>query len=105
MIKLGFRAVVFANCLYCHSSLDVRVVGHVDDLMCVGPRTGLDTFLAKLMSIYDLTSFFLGPGPSKSKKRRQILGSQHLLEKLRFDLDRRRQVGERGITGVGHVNF
>ena len=60
MIKLGFRPVVSTPCLYCHSSLDVRVVGHVDDLICMGPRIGLDTFLAKLMSIYDLTSTFLG---------------------------------------------
>ena len=44
MIKLGFRPVVSTPCLYCHSLLDVRVVGHVDDLICVGPRIGLDTF-------------------------------------------------------------
>ena len=31
--------------------------------MCVwGPRSGWDTFLAKLKFIYDLTSTFLGPG-------------------------------------------
>ena len=36
MIKLGFRPVVSTPCLYCHSSLNVRVVGHVDDFMCVG---------------------------------------------------------------------
>ena len=68
MIKLGFRPVVSTPCLYCHSSLDVLVVGHVDDLMCVGPRIGLDTFLAKLMSIYDLTSTFLGPGPGEEQE-------------------------------------
>ena len=37
-------------------------------LMCVGPRLGLDTFLAKLMSIYDLTSIFLGPGPGEEQE-------------------------------------
>ena len=68
MIKLGFRPVVSTPCLYCHSSLDVLVVGHVDDLMCVGPRIGLDTFLAKLMSVYDLTSTFLGPGPGEEQE-------------------------------------
>ena len=56
------------------------------------------------MSIYDLTSTFLRPGPDEEQEG-QILGSQHLLEKLRFDLDRRRQVGERGTTGVVHVNL
>ena len=40
MIKLGFRPVVSTSCLYYHSSLDVLV----------------------LMSIYDVTSIFLGPG-------------------------------------------
>ena len=63
MIKLGFRPVVST-----HSSLDVCVVGHVDDLMCVGARIGLDNFLAKLMSIYDLTSTFLGPGPGEEQE-------------------------------------
>ena len=38
------------------------MVGHVDDLMCVGPRGGLDIFLVKLKSVFDLTSTFLGPG-------------------------------------------
>ena len=36
--------------------------------MCVGPRIGVDTFLAKLMSIYDLTSTFLGPGPGEEQE-------------------------------------
>ena len=103
MIKLGFRPVVPTPCLYSHSSLNV-LVGHVDDLICVGPRIGLDTFLAKLMSMYDLTSTFLGPGPGEEQEGK-FLGRSHLLEKLRFDLDRRRQVGKRVITGVGHVNL
>ena len=48
--------------------LDVLVVGHVDDLMCVGPRSGSDIFLAKLMSMYDFTSTFLGPGPDEEQE-------------------------------------
>ena len=55
-------------CLCYHSSLDVLVVAHVDDLVCAGPRIGLDTFLAKLMSIYDLTSTFLSPGPGEEQE-------------------------------------
>ena len=46
---LGFRPVVTTPCLCYHSSLDVLVVGHVDDLVCVGPRIDLDTFLAKFL--------------------------------------------------------
>ena len=68
MIMLGFRPVVSTPCLYYHSSLDVLVVGHVDDLMCVGSPSGLNIFLAKLMSIYDFTLTFLGPGPGDEQE-------------------------------------
>ena len=42
LVELGFRPVVSTSCLYFHPTLDIRVVGHVDDLMCVGPRGSLD---------------------------------------------------------------
>ena len=48
MVKLGFRPVVSSLCLCYHPSFGISVVGHVDDLMCVGPRCGLDIFLARL---------------------------------------------------------
>ena len=66
--KAGVHTSCVSPCFYWHSSLDVLVVGHVDDLMCVGPRIGVETFLAKLMSIYDLTSTFLGPGPGEEQE-------------------------------------
>ena len=50
MIKVGSTL-----CLHCHSSLDVLVVGNLDDFMCLGQQIGLDTFLETSMSIYDLT--------------------------------------------------
>ena len=43
-------------------------MGHVDNLMCVGPRSGLDIFLAKLKSVYDLTSTFLDPRPGEEQE-------------------------------------
>ena len=58
MIELGFRTVVSTQCKYSHPSSGIRIVGHVDDLMCVGLRSGLDTFLAKLKFVYELTSTF-----------------------------------------------
>ena len=61
MIELGFRPVVSTSCLYYHPLWRIRVVGHVDDLMCVSPRSGLDIFLEKLKGVYELTSKFLGP--------------------------------------------
>ena len=56
------RPVVSTPCLYYHPTLDIRVLGHVDHLICVGSRAGLDIFLAKSISVYDLTSTFQGPG-------------------------------------------
>ena len=56
------------NGWYSHSSLETCVAAHVDDLMCVGPRGGLDNFLAKLKSIYDLASTLLGPGPGEEQE-------------------------------------
>ena len=63
MIELGFRTVVSTLCKYYHPSSGIRIVGHVDDLMCVGLRSGLDTdtFLAKLKFVYELSSTFLCP--------------------------------------------
>ena len=48
-------------------------MGHVDDLMCVGPRRGLDIFLAKLKCVYEFTSTFLGPGAGEEQEG-QFLG-------------------------------
>ena len=68
MVKLGFRPVVSGLCLCYHPSFGISVVGHVDDLMCVGPRCGLDIFLARLKSVCDLTSTFLGPRPGEEQE-------------------------------------
>ena len=42
-------------------------MGHVDDLMCVGPRSALDIF-AKLECVYEFTSTFLGPDAGKERE-------------------------------------
>ena len=62
-------------CLHYHPSLGIRAAGHVDDLMCVGPRSGLDMFLAKLKCVCDLISTF--PGPDAEEERR---GESFLVE-------------------------
>ena len=67
MIELGFRPVASTPCLYFLPSMGIRVVGHVDDLMCVCPRSGLDMFFVKLNCVYDLTSTFLGPDSGEGK--------------------------------------
>ena len=40
MVELGFQLIVSTLRFYYHPSLGIRVVGHVDDLMCVAPRSG-----------------------------------------------------------------
>ena len=73
MVDLGFRPVVSTPCLYYHPSWGIRVVGHVDDLMCVGPRSGLDTFLEKVKCVYELSSTFLGPRCWRRTERESFL--------------------------------
>ena len=68
MIELGFRPVVSTPCLCYHPLWRIRVVGHVDDLMCVGPRSGLDIFLEKLKVVYELTLKFLGPDAGEEQQ-------------------------------------
>ena len=62
MVQLGFVAVQSTPCLYYHAKSGVRVVGHVDDLMCVGSKTSLVKFLDDLKKKYQLTAKILGPG-------------------------------------------
>ena len=68
MIEMGFRPVVTIPCLYHHPSWRIRVVGLVDDLMCVGPRSGLDIFLEKLKCVYEFISKFLGPDDGEEQE-------------------------------------
>ena len=60
-LELKLRALASTPCLYYHPSLGIRVVGHVDDLTFIGPRSGLDTFLAKLLSV--------GPGLGEEQEK------------------------------------
>ena len=65
-------------------------MGHVDDFMCVGPRSGLDTFLAKLKCEYELASTFLGPDAGEEQEGKFLGRRKHLLENRWFGLDRER---------------
>ena len=91
VFEVGFRPVVCTPCLCCHPSRGIRVVGHVDDLMCVGPRSGLDIFLAKLKCVYELTSTFIGPLAGEEQEGR-FLGRTICLR-------------EGGLTWTGNVKL
>ena len=56
-----------------HVCLLFVLSSHVDDLICVGPRSGLDIFLAKLKCAYELTSTFLGPD-ARQEQEGKFLG-------------------------------
>ena len=48
MRDLGFKPCISTPCLYYHMETKVRIVAHVDDMMCVGDKDELDKFLILL---------------------------------------------------------
>ena len=44
MLELGLRACVSTHCLYYHPTLKIRVVIHVNDLLCIGDKENLGKF-------------------------------------------------------------
>ena len=67
MRDLGFKPCISTPCLYYHMETKVRIVAHVDDMMCVGDKDELDKFLILLKGKYKLTSTILGPGLGEQK--------------------------------------
>ena len=63
---MGFIESVTSPCVYVNSQTSVRIVTHVDDFLCVGPRSALDEFYGELSKVLDLTCI-LGPSPGDGK--------------------------------------
>ena len=57
---LGFTESVTAPCVYFNSKTGVRLVTHVDDFLCVGPRRELSEFYKELENVLDLKCETLG---------------------------------------------
>ena len=43
-------------------------MGHVDDLMCIGPRNGFEIFQMKLKGLHELTLNFFGPDAGEEQQ-------------------------------------
>ena len=84
---LGFRACVSTPCLYLHPESQIRIVAHVDDMLCVGNKEELEEFMRNLAEIYKFTSTFLGPEKTEQQE------GEFLGRKLRW--------GAEGLTWSG----
>ena len=61
MTKLGFIGSCSTPCCYYHPQWDVRVVAHVGDFLCVGPKHKLEDLSTQLSQHYSLKREILGP--------------------------------------------
>ena len=75
MSELDFCESKTSPCVYFNARSGVRVVTHVDDFLCVGPKIGLQHFYSELDKVLDLKCEILGPGPGEGKEG-QFLGRQ-----------------------------
>ena len=73
MTGMGFCESITSPCVYVNARSGVRVVTHVDDFLCVGPRKSLELFYKELGSALDLKCQILGPSPGDGKEG-QFLG-------------------------------
>ena len=65
---LGFCESITSPCVYYNSRSGIRVVTHVDDFLCVGPKEHLQNFYNELNQVLDLKCEMLGPGPGDGKE-------------------------------------
>merc|ERR1711994_864042 len=63
MSGMGFCESITSPCVYVNAQSGVRVVTHVDDFLCVGPRRSLELFYKELGDVLDLKCQTLGPSP------------------------------------------
>jgi len=70
MVSIGFVQSSSTPCVYYHEDWQLRVVAHVDDLLCVGPGRWLKHFLKELDKFYDCTATTLGPERADSRGAR-----------------------------------
>ena len=61
LVDLGFTACVNTPCLYINTKTDIRIVAHVDDLLCEGDCHHLRAFVRGLEQKYELKHAILGP--------------------------------------------
>ena len=65
---LGFVESKTAPCVYYNERTGVRLVTHVDDFLCIGPRSELMEFYEELNGVLDLKCSVLGPNEDESSE-------------------------------------
>ena len=63
----GFVSLSTTQCVYVNLKLDITIVAHVDDLLCLGSRRCLEDFLASLRGEYECSGDILGPADDEVK--------------------------------------
>ena len=70
MAELGFRPCLATPCLYVNDATGVKVVAHVDDLLCTGSERELEELRERISRKYEIKSTMVGPGSSLAKECR-----------------------------------
>ena len=68
MQEMGFEALVSTPCVYYHKEMDVRIVAHVDDMLCTGPKENLKKVHEDLEKKFKMKGQTLGPGPGEDRE-------------------------------------
>ena len=67
LTNLGFEASIVQPCVYFHRSRDLRIVTHVDDFLCGGPKASLLWLRKQLQNEFELKSQILGDGVGEDR--------------------------------------
>ena len=70
MTELGFSACLATPCVYYNAKTKVRVVVHVDDMLCTGSEEELVKLRGRISEKYQITSAIIGHGSMREKECR-----------------------------------
>ena len=62
LLDLGFEASRTSACVYVHHQRQVKIVAHVDDFLCTGPKVQLLGLRDQLKANFEVDGDILGPG-------------------------------------------
>ena len=68
LTKRGFKSLVTTQCVYVNLEMDVTIVAHVDDFLCLGDRSSFVSLLADLKTEYECSGDILGPADDEVRK-------------------------------------
>jgi len=68
MGEMGFETMVSTPCVYVNRELDVKIVAHVDDLLCTGPKENLEKVKKLLEKKYQMKAKMIGPDRGEDRE-------------------------------------